>query len=140
MNDRRPDRAYAYFPLSRHLPHILGQDGDHFDRTNILPLRNPFTELIAHTSGEVTGMKKSVFWNVTPCDSSRNRRFGGTYRLQHQVTIGEIQTTLTIAGIRTTLRRNTIKHCSYLADSCQPNNREDTFLRNVGSDKSHTAL
>jgi hypothetical protein len=27
-------------------------------------------------------MKNAVFWNVAPCRSCVNRRFGGTYRLQ----------------------------------------------------------
>jgi hypothetical protein len=26
----------------------------------------------------------AVFWNVTPCGSCKNRRFGGTWRLHHQ--------------------------------------------------------
>jgi hypothetical protein len=29
-------------------------------------------------------MKNAVFWDVTPCGSCKNRRFGGTYRLHHQ--------------------------------------------------------
>jgi hypothetical protein len=29
-------------------------------------------------------MKNAVIWNVTPCDSSKTRRFGGKYRLHHQ--------------------------------------------------------
>jgi hypothetical protein len=29
-------------------------------------------------------MKNGVFWNVTPCDSCKNRHFGGTYHLFHQ--------------------------------------------------------
>jgi hypothetical protein len=29
-------------------------------------------------------MKSGVFWDVTPCSSSKNSRFGGTYRLHHQ--------------------------------------------------------
>jgi hypothetical protein len=29
-------------------------------------------------------MKNGVFWDVTPCGSCKNRRFGGTYRLLHQ--------------------------------------------------------
>jgi hypothetical protein len=29
-------------------------------------------------------MKKTVFWDVAPCASGVNRRFGGTYRLQIQ--------------------------------------------------------
>jgi hypothetical protein len=29
-------------------------------------------------------LKNGVFWVVTPCDSCKNRRFGGTWRLLHQ--------------------------------------------------------
>jgi hypothetical protein len=29
-------------------------------------------------------MKNVVFWDVTPCCSCKNRRFGGTWRLHHQ--------------------------------------------------------
>jgi hypothetical protein len=29
-------------------------------------------------------MKNGVFWDVTPCASCKNRRFGGTWRLLHQ--------------------------------------------------------
>jgi hypothetical protein len=29
-------------------------------------------------------MKNTVFWDVTPCDSCKSRRFGGTYRFHHQ--------------------------------------------------------
>jgi hypothetical protein len=29
-------------------------------------------------------MKNAVFWDVIMCDSSKNRLFGGTYRLNHQ--------------------------------------------------------
>jgi hypothetical protein len=28
--------------------------------------------------------KKSVFWDVTPCGSCKNRRFGGAWRLLYQ--------------------------------------------------------
>jgi hypothetical protein len=35
---------------------------------------------------EVT-MKNAVFWDVTPCRSCVNRRFGGTYRLHLQCRI-----------------------------------------------------
>jgi hypothetical protein len=30
------------------------------------------------------GIKNGVFWDVTPCGSCKNRRFGGTWRLLHQ--------------------------------------------------------
>jgi hypothetical protein len=29
-------------------------------------------------------MKNGVFWDVAPCDSCKNRRLGGTYRIHHQ--------------------------------------------------------
>jgi hypothetical protein len=29
-------------------------------------------------------MKNGVFWDLTPCGSYKNRRFGVTYRLLHQ--------------------------------------------------------
>jgi hypothetical protein len=29
-------------------------------------------------------MKNAVFWEVTPCGSCEDRRFGVTYRLHHQ--------------------------------------------------------
>jgi hypothetical protein len=29
-------------------------------------------------------LKNVVFWDVTPCDSCKNRRFGGTWRLHNQ--------------------------------------------------------
>jgi hypothetical protein len=29
-------------------------------------------------------MKNSAFWNVKPCGSCKNRRFGGTYHLYRQ--------------------------------------------------------
>jgi hypothetical protein len=28
--------------------------------------------------------KNVIFWDVTPCGTCKNRRFGGTYRLHHQ--------------------------------------------------------
>jgi hypothetical protein len=32
----------------------------------------------------LTFMKIGVFWDVTPCGSCKNRRFGGTWSLLHQ--------------------------------------------------------
>jgi hypothetical protein len=38
------------------------------------------------TIGELgTTLKNGVFWVVTPCGSCKNRRFGGTWHLLHQV-------------------------------------------------------
>jgi hypothetical protein len=52
-------------------------------------------------------MKNGVFWNATPCDSCKNRRFGGTYASFIRVTrIGELGTTLTVTSNGRTLQRN----------------------------------
>jgi hypothetical protein len=59
-------------------------------------------------------MKNVVFWYLTSCDSCKNRSFGGTYRLHHQVN-------------------------KKLADSCHLDDGGDTSLRNFGSYESHTA-
>jgi hypothetical protein len=32
----------------------------------------------------VVTRKNAVFWDVTPCGSCKNRRFGGRYRLHHE--------------------------------------------------------
>jgi hypothetical protein len=29
-------------------------------------------------------MKNAVFWDIVPCGSCKNQRFGGTQRLHHQ--------------------------------------------------------
>jgi hypothetical protein len=40
--------------------------------------------------------KNGVFWDVAPCGSCKNRRFGGTYRLLHQ---GRVRPLLVTASI-----------------------------------------
>jgi hypothetical protein len=53
-------------------------------------------------------VKNAVFWDVTPCGSFNNQRFGGTYRLNHQHDkTGELGTTLAVTSNRSTLRRIT---------------------------------
>jgi hypothetical protein len=32
----------------------------------------------------VVAMKNGVFWDVIPCGSCKNQRFGGTWRLHHR--------------------------------------------------------
>jgi hypothetical protein len=32
-------------------------------------------------------MKNAVFWDVTPCDSCKNRRYGGTWRLHYHTIV-----------------------------------------------------
>jgi hypothetical protein len=51
-------------------------------------------------------MKNGVFWDVTPCGSCKNRRFGGTQRLHHQGKIIELGTTVAVTSNRRMLRRN----------------------------------
>jgi hypothetical protein len=58
-------------------------------------------------------MKNSVFWHLTLCGSCKSRHFGGKYRI-HQGRIGELGT-------------------------CHPDDGRDTFHRNLGTYKSHTA-
>jgi hypothetical protein len=41
-------------------------------------------------------MKNAVFWGVTPSGSSKNRRFGGTYRFLHQGDKNQRGTTLAV--------------------------------------------
>jgi hypothetical protein len=43
------------------------------------PLQSPFGEVC-----KAVIMKNAVVWNIMPCDSFKNRRFRGTYRLHHQ--------------------------------------------------------
>jgi hypothetical protein len=40
------------------------------------------TQFVLHRR-HITSLKNGVFWDVTPCGSCKNRRFGGTCRLLH---------------------------------------------------------
>jgi hypothetical protein len=51
--------------------------------------------------------------------------------------ICELGITLAVTSNRRRQRRNT--KCSSLTDSCHPDDGDATYLRNVGSYKSHTA-
>jgi hypothetical protein len=42
-----------------------------------------YSPLFVRTANLFT-VKNRVFWDVTPCGSCKNRRFGGIYRLLHQ--------------------------------------------------------
>jgi hypothetical protein len=63
-------------------------------------------------------MKNGVFWDVTPCGSCKDRRFGGTWRLLHQgEKIGELGTTQAETSNRRTLlgissQRTSVASCS----------------------------
>jgi hypothetical protein len=45
-------------------------------------------------------MKNGVFWDVTPCGSCKNRRFGGTQRLHHKGKQESVNTILCISSQR----------------------------------------
>jgi hypothetical protein len=47
------------------------------------PLHSPERYLRFEIFSEVT-MKNTVFWDVTPCGSCKDQRFGGTYGLYYQ--------------------------------------------------------
>jgi hypothetical protein len=53
----------------------------HVTRTDDHKLISNFVRFEVFTA--VT-MKKDALWDVTPCGSCKNRRFGGTWRLLHQ--------------------------------------------------------
>jgi hypothetical protein len=54
-------------------------------------------------------MKNGVFWDVTPCGSCKNRRFGGLSASFARVTrIGELGTTQAATSNRRTLRGTNI--------------------------------
>jgi hypothetical protein len=62
-------------------------------KTQFVPHRKHITSPLQSSAGycyvrfevftEAT-MKNAVFWDVTPCGSCKNGRFGGTLRLHHQ--------------------------------------------------------
>jgi hypothetical protein len=53
-------------------------------------------------------MKNGVFWDVTPCGSCKNQRFGGSGASFIRITrIGELEKMLAATSNRRTLRRNT---------------------------------
>jgi hypothetical protein len=85
-------------------------------------------------------MKNAVFWDVAPCHSYKNRRFGRRCRLSHQG--GKNQ------SVRKTwaVRRVTSKRVSdssiqlFPARGFLPDDGGDMFLRNVRCYKTDTAL
>jgi hypothetical protein len=55
-----------------------------------------FSGIFIGTSRQTRTMKNIVFWDVTPCGSCKNRRFGEPSASIARVTeIGELRTTLT---------------------------------------------
>jgi hypothetical protein len=70
-------------------------------------------------------MKNVVFWDVAPCGSCRNRCFGGKYRLYNQGEENQQRSVLRLLVTANVVRSH-------------PDNGGDTFLRNVGSYRTHT--
>jgi hypothetical protein len=56
---------------------------DQFERRFLLDWRSAI-QCAVSVRDKVVVMKNGVFWDVTPCGSCKNRRFGGTWRLLHQ--------------------------------------------------------
>jgi hypothetical protein len=88
-------------------------------------------------------MKNAVFWDVTPFGSCKSRRFEGNYRLHYQSERNErtrifLSHTVSVSSQRASAASYG-QCCYWLTDSLHPNDGWDTFLRNVGSYKSHTA-
>jgi hypothetical protein len=74
----------------------------------------PYSEITAY-------LKNVVFWDVVPCRSSVNRRFGGTYRPHLQ-------------GRKISERGTSVSRWLQTAED-----GDDTFLRNVGLHKIYMA-
>jgi hypothetical protein len=76
-----------------------------------------------------------IFWEMTPCGSYKNRRFGGSYRLH-------LQDARVRAGYRVSYESVPIQELTTLLCNLlvlvHPEDGGDTILRNVGSYKSHT--
>jgi hypothetical protein len=72
-------------------------------------------------------MKNAVFWDVTLCGSCNNRHIGAMYRLHLHRFLRRVHRLLVIANV---VPSSPILH---------PDGEGDTFLRNVGAYKSHTA-
>jgi hypothetical protein len=69
------------------------------------------TKFVSRTSRirmqTIPSMKNSAFWDVRLCGFCKNRRFGGSYRLQHDGDKNrQLGTMLAETSNRSTLRRN----------------------------------
>jgi hypothetical protein len=81
-----------------------------------------------------------IFWEMTPCGSYKNRRFGGSYRLhlqdvRVQASTERVVSSYDIIGVAVYTR---VYHSLCLLVLVHPEDGGDTILRTVGSYKSHT--
>jgi hypothetical protein len=53
-------------------------------RTDASEETNAFIIRVTRIGEPETKLKNNVFWDVPPCGSCKNRRFGGNQRLHHQ--------------------------------------------------------
>jgi hypothetical protein len=81
-------------------------------------------------------MKNAVFWDVLPCIPCVNRHFGGIYYLHLQ---GRKTSELGTRVNRWLQSAATCSHCFLARGLFYPEYGDDTFLRNVGSQKIYMA-
>jgi hypothetical protein len=86
------DLSPSYFPPSYHLAACMEQfkismtfyTGKIYKQLSVYFNWISFWNYVRFEVFTVVTMKNGVFWNVTPCGSCKNRRFGGTWCLLHQ--------------------------------------------------------
>jgi hypothetical protein len=81
----------------------------------------------------VETMKNAVLWDVAPCESCKNRRFGGNLSPSEMT---RARKCYTVANWQSVSNRLTLlqARCYFF----YPEDEGDTFLRNVGFYKTHT--
>jgi hypothetical protein len=87
-------------------------------------------------------MKNAVFWDVTPCGSCKNRRFGGTYHIIMTTRIGELETTLAVISNRSMLMMEAIRSSEtlVLTRGTRHNNPENGIRHKYGPPRAVTRM
>jgi hypothetical protein len=94
--------------------------------------RDDFSSFVRFEVFMIVTMKNAVFYDVPPCGSCYNRRFGGRIASIIRVEMISELGTLAVASSRHLLI------LLFLA-FFHPDDGGDTFLRNVGCNKTHTS-